>query len=86
MKLLENESHSIAPEVDHRISIHSIDPLRRDHNLALRWAIQTAEQIQQGALARAARTHDGDKLSPWDMKAHAIECPHPLITEAECFM
>ena len=63
--------------------VPDIDPL--EEVLSGGDCIQTSDDVHTGALSRAARSHDGDKLPPSDREVHPPQCLHGSGTLAVNF-
>src|SRR5262249_4685677 len=84
---LEDESDLPPPEDRDLVVGHAGDRRATDHDLARRGLIETAEQVEQCALARAARTDHRDEFALRDVEgdraqgtdlglATSVDLPH----------
>ena len=70
---LEDESGLVAPGERPVLLVERRDADAVDDDLARRWQVETAEQVQHRGLAGAGAAHDRDELAPLDLERHAAE-------------
>src|SRR5207302_2185578 len=70
---LEDETDVVAPVGGERTVVERVDVAAVDGHRARVGRLQAAQDVEQGALAAAARAHDGDELSGDDVERDAGE-------------
>src|SRR5690606_39558002 len=73
MILLEDEAEGVATQEGAPVGIEAGDVLAGEPVAAAARAIEAAEHVHQGRLARARRAHDRDELAALDAKRHAAQ-------------
>ena len=48
--------------------------LAPDDHAPVRWGVEPGDQVEERALARAARAHDGKELAGRHLQAHVAQC------------
>ena len=78
---LKNKTDLVSPDTCEIVIIKRAKLFAIYGNVAGRWTIQSANQIQQSGFAGSGRADDRDHLSFADVQAHIIQCgrlPFPL--------
>jgi hypothetical protein len=70
---LEDEADRVAAEPGQRLLAEAVDAAPLQPHLPGRRALQAAQQVQQGRLAAAARSHHGQRLSRGDVELDRVE-------------
>ena len=73
---LEDEAEVAAADLGELIIVEPRDVVLTQQVLAAGRAIETAQQVEHGALARPRSTHDGDVLAGIDVDGHAPQGVH----------
>ena len=76
---LENETYMAVAEVRQRIVFECVDLLAINRERAAVHRRQSAENLQQGGLARTTRTNDRDHLGATDIERDTLQ--HLQITK-----
>src|SRR5439155_15838221 len=73
VKELEDEPGAVAPEPGRRLVSEAADHLALEDHLAARRPVEPAEQLEERALARSRRAHEGDELALLDRQGDAAQ-------------
>ena len=82
---LEDEAQLAAPEERNLVVRQDADAGAIDEYLAARHAIETADQVQQRALTRAAGPSDHAELPRRQLEVNAVQGPHLLASLSKDF-
>ena len=81
---LKDESDTAPSEFGLLVVVEVADLLTLESDRSGVWSVQRAEQVQQGALARAGRTDDGYELPAGQRQGDAVERADRLTADAVC--
>src|SRR5687767_8599346 len=70
---LKHEANRSISERCQLLLIESVDRLTANDDISTRRLVQCTENVQQGALARAARSNDGDHFAPGKGQVNALQ-------------
>ena len=86
MEALKDKANRAPAKERQLIAAESVQTATSDGDHPRRWTIQSAEQVQQGAFPRPARTHDGDELPRRDVQPDIFQHPQRLAAERVCLV
>ena len=70
---LEDEADFVAAQAGQASLVEAVDRFVVEVKFPAGEDVEAAEHVEQGALAAAAWTHDGDEFAARDVQAHAVE-------------
>src|SRR5262245_14251645 len=79
VELLKNKADGPVPEIGHGVTRQRADALTVDLNRTSAWHIEGTQQVHHGRFAGTRRSHDGDKLTLFDVEGHAGKGAHGLL-------
>src|SRR5439155_16926331 len=83
VELLEDEADVVPAQVGQLLVAHPLEGVASEAHGALGGPVQRAQQLQQGALARATRSLHGDKLTRCDLEVDTVDGTHLRGTAVE---
>ena len=73
VELLEDEADLAVAQARQAVGIEALDRGARRGVLPAGRPVEAADEVHEGRLARARRTHDGDEIALVDVERHAVE-------------
>jgi hypothetical protein len=80
---LEDEPDMVPPQAGQRPLAEGVEIPSDEVHPSRGHSIEPGRAMQQCALARTGRAHDGDELARSDGQRHVVECQHLVATPAE---
>jgi hypothetical protein len=85
MVRLEYESDFSAPQQRHAVLVQAGNVLAVQNNLPGSGCVQTCQKPEEGTLAAARRSHDGDELAQLNLQVDAAKNIHAMRGGGDAF-
>lgn len=83
MERLEYDSYRVTAIEGQSVAVERIQAVAHDLEVARRWSVEAADQVEQRSFARTARSHDAEELAAFNVKRHAVHRTNGMFAALE---